>query len=53
MPGRSFTARLQHVVVASRNLEGMMRWYEDVLGFAPSDYVLADMDDPDSRRVAF
>ena len=53
VPGRSFTARLQHVVVASRNLDGMMRWYEDVLGFAPSDYVLADMDDPDSRRVAF
>ncbi len=53
VPGRSFTARLQHVVVASENLDRMMRWYEDVLGFAPSDYVLADMDDPDSRRVAF
>ena len=34
VPGRSFSARLQHVVVASENLGGMMRWYEDVLGFA-------------------
>ncbi len=52
-PGRSYTARLQHVVVASRNLDPMMRWYEDALGFAPSDYVLSDMDDPASRQVAF
>ncbi len=52
-PGRSYTARLQHVVVASRELNRMMRWYEDVLGFVASDYVLADMADPASRRVAF
>ena len=53
VPGRSFTARLQHVVVASDNLAAMMHWYGDVLGFAPSDYVLSDMDDPASRTVAF
>ncbi len=53
MPGRSFAARLQHVVVASRDLGPMIRWYEDVLGFAPSDYVLSDLDDPSSRQVAF
>ncbi len=31
--------RLQHVVVASRNLPEMMRFYEDALGFVASDYV--------------
>src|SRR5207248_7665685 len=31
--------RLQHVVVASRRLPEMMRFYEDALGFVPSDYV--------------
>ena len=53
VPGRSFTARLQHVVVASRSLGPMMRWYRDVLGFSPSDYVLKDLDDPESPSVAF
>jgi catechol 2,3-dioxygenase len=32
--------RLQHVVVASTRLPEMMRFYEDALGFLPSDYVL-------------
>jgi len=31
--------RLQHVVVASKRLPEMMRFYEDGLGFVPSDYV--------------
>src|SRR5579883_207054 len=31
--------RLQHTVVASPRLPEMMRFYEDVLGFVPSDYV--------------
>jgi catechol 2,3-dioxygenase len=31
--------RLQHVVVASTRLPEMMRFYEDALGFVPSDYV--------------
>ncbi len=44
MPGR-----LQHVVVASSRLPEMMRFYEDVLGFVPSDYVR----EGDERTVAF
>jgi catechol 2,3-dioxygenase-like lactoylglutathione lyase family enzyme len=32
-------ARLQHAVVASTRLAEMMRFYEDALGFVPSDYV--------------
>jgi catechol 2,3-dioxygenase len=32
--------RLQHVVVASTRLPEMMRFYEDTLGFLPSDYVI-------------
>ena len=32
--------RLQHVVVASDNLDAMMAHYEGVLGFLPSDHVL-------------
>jgi catechol 2,3-dioxygenase len=31
--------RLQHVVVASPRLPEMIRFYEDALGFVPSDYV--------------
>jgi catechol 2,3-dioxygenase len=31
--------RLQHVVVASTRLPEMLRFYEDALGFLPSDYV--------------
>ena len=31
--------RLQHVVVASPRLPAMMQFYEDALGFVPSDYV--------------
>ncbi len=34
--------RLQHVVVASANLDAMMSYYETVLGFRPSDHVLSD-----------
>jgi len=34
--------RLQHVVVASPNLSEMMQYYEDVLGFLPSDLVKKD-----------
>ncbi len=42
-------ARLQHVVVASSRLPDMMRFYEDALGFVPSDYVR----EGDERTVAF
>jgi catechol 2,3-dioxygenase len=35
----SLPGRLQHVVVASTRLPEMMRFYEDALGFVPSDYV--------------
>ena len=45
--------RLQHVVVATDALRPMMDYYEDVLGFAPSDYCSADPDDPAARKVAF
>lgn len=33
------SGRLQHVVVASRDLKPMLRFYEEALGFAVSDYV--------------
>jgi len=45
--------RLQHVVVATDNLEPMMRFYEDVLGYVASDYCDGDECDPASRKVAF
>ena len=45
--------RLQHVVVATDNLDRMMSYYEDVLGYVPSDYCAADTDDADTRKVAF
>ena len=45
--------RLQHVVVATNALGPMMAFYEDVLGYIPSDYVLRDEDDPSDRTVAF
>jgi catechol 2,3-dioxygenase len=38
-PAGSLPGRLQHVVVASALLPEMMRFYEDALGFVPSDYV--------------
>jgi catechol 2,3-dioxygenase len=34
--------RLQHVVVASPDLPAMMEYYQRVLGFLPSDHVMAD-----------
>ena len=49
----SLPGRLQHVVVASNNLAPMMKFYEDVLGYVPSDYCNADLDDPATRKVAF
>jgi catechol 2,3-dioxygenase len=45
--------RLQHVVVATNNLVRMMAFYDDVLGYTPSDYCSADIDDPATRKVAF
>jgi catechol 2,3-dioxygenase len=45
--------RLQHVVVATNNLTPMMRFYEDLMGYVPSDYCSADVDDPATRKVAF
>lgn len=53
LPGASFTGRLQHVVVASDNLAGMMDYYENALGFVPSDYVVDDEDKQEGKRVAF
>ena len=34
--------RLQHVVVASPNLDKMIDYYQTVLGFLPSDHVISD-----------
>ncbi len=47
------SGRLQHVVVASDNLDAMMRFYEDVLGYSPSDYCSADVENPATHKVAF
>lgn len=52
-PARAYAARLQHVVVATPNLAPMIAFYEKGLGFVPSDYVLLDEDDAESKRVAF
>lgn len=49
----NLSGRLQHVVVATDNLQPMMNFYEKTLGYVASDYVNADMDDPDSKKVAF
>jgi len=38
-PAASLPGRLQHAVVASARLPEMMRFYEDAIGFVPSDYV--------------
>ena len=40
--GDVIDGRLQHVVVASPDLPAMMDYYQRVLGFLPSDHVLAD-----------
>jgi catechol 2,3-dioxygenase len=49
----NLSGRLQHVVVATDNLQPMMNFYEKTLGYVASDYVNADMDDPASKKVAF
>lgn len=51
-PPLSLPGRLQHVVVATSDLPAMLSFYEDALGFAPSDYVLKS-DDRDDKHVAF
>ncbi len=50
---RNYPARLQHAVVASPNLPAMMDFYENALGFVPSDYCYQEMDDPASKQAAF
>jgi len=50
---RTLSGRLQHVVVATNQLEPMMRFYEDVLGYVASDYCSADVNDLSTRKVAF
>ncbi|MBL4721725.1 MAG: VOC family protein [Alphaproteobacteria bacterium] len=49
----TLSGRLQHVVVATDNLARMTAFYEDILGFTPSDYCSADVHDPTTRKVAF
>jgi len=41
-PAAALPGRLQHVVVASRALAPMLRFYEEDLGFVVSDYVVDD-----------
>jgi len=53
IPARAYTARLQHVVVATPSLAPMIAFYEEGLGFVASDYVMLDEDDASTRRVAF
>lgn len=52
-PPLSLNGRLQHVVVATPNLAKMVNFYENALGFSPSDYVLQDESDRASKHVAF
>ena len=49
----NLAGRLQHVVVATNNLPGMVEFYENALGYTPSDYCNSDINDPSSRKVAF
>lgn len=49
----SLPGRLQHVVVATQDLAGMMAFYEDVLGFVPSDYVTEGEGDGAAKTAAF
>lgn len=50
---QALPGRLQHVVVASADLPAMMRFYEQALGFVPSDYCEAAPGDVATRKVAF
>jgi catechol 2,3-dioxygenase len=50
---QALPGRLQHVVVASADLPAMMRFYEQALGFVPSDYCEAAPGDAATRKVAF
>jgi len=43
-PGSFRSSRLQHLVFASDEAEAMVRFYCNVVGFAPSDYVKDDLD---------
>ena len=52
-PPMSLPGRLQHIVVATDDLNGLIAFYENTLGFSPSDYVLKDENDRTSRHVAF
>ena len=52
-PPMSMAARLQHIVVATNNLDEMISFYEKTLAFSPSDYVLKDVNDKSSKQVAF
>ena len=49
----NLAGRLQHVVVATNNLPSMMKFFENILGYIPSDYCDVDINDPYSRKVAF
>ena len=46
LPACKLPGRLQHVVVASRDLAPMLRFYEEDLGFVVSDYVVEDGGEP-------
>ncbi len=41
------------VVGATNNIELMMRYYEETLGYVASDYCSTDAEDPETRKVAF
>lgn len=45
--------RLQHVVVATTDLGQMIRFYEQTLGFRPSDYVVDEASDERPVTAAF
>lgn len=44
-PAPELVARLQHLVYASDGVAAMLRFYCDVIGFAPTDYVLDEAED--------
>ena len=52
-PAAKLPGTLQHVVVSTTDLPAMIGFYQEVLGFVPSDHVVNQTDDGDEVMVVF